>query len=276
MQGFLMTRGYAQQDDYIFLGRGPGSRWWERFEKYGNSERSGLVVTSDGERWFALLSGIPTKRRDVMRTPIRIKLALEGSRTDTESGAAQAVQRLIAVWLEDLATRSGRVAAAFDEAFPEQDIAGLLVENDDTTVQAVDERLQRVLAAFGKSGDTPGPSGRPAVDGWWVGSLHDEQDQDHRTAAAAAAALLAGAPGIAGYFNMLRTSEYAGQAAEALRADTGGSVHVLTDLRTHELPSPKEAPRPPKPDPRTIAAILGAGAIVIVLVWVITRWLDHD
>ena len=75
---FVQTRGTARATDYAFLGGGPARPWWRTYRDATAFDHPTVLVTSDGERWAAYLSGIPSGRVDAVGSVVRYTLVLDG------------------------------------------------------------------------------------------------------------------------------------------------------------------------------------------------------
>ena len=97
---FVQTRGTARATDYAFLGDAPAQPWWRAYRDATAFDHPTVLVTSDGERWAAYLSGIPSARVDAVGTVVRYTLVLDGA-----CGAADTacVPAAVASWLDDVA-----------------------------------------------------------------------------------------------------------------------------------------------------------------------------
>ena len=75
---FVQTRGTARATDYAFLGGAPPEPWWRAYRDATAFDHPTVLVTSDGARWAAYLSGIPSSRVDAVGTVVRYTLVLDG------------------------------------------------------------------------------------------------------------------------------------------------------------------------------------------------------
>ena len=78
IEAWLHTRGRARHRDYRFLGPAPQPAWWREYAGATTFEQPTILVQSDGGRWQAYLSGIPSGRRDAVGSTIRFSVVLEG------------------------------------------------------------------------------------------------------------------------------------------------------------------------------------------------------
>ena len=119
-RAFLQTRGTARASDYAFLGAAPAVPWWRAYRDATAFEHPTVLVTSDGERWAAYLSGIPSARVDAVGSVVRYTLVLDGPCATPD---ADCVAAAVAAWLSDIANGQGdrpggRLAEALDARFP--------------------------------------------------------------------------------------------------------------------------------------------------------------
>lgn len=274
MQIHLQTRGFGQQDDYLFIGRDPGERWWEAFSRYTNFEKPSLVVSSDGTTWRVAISGLPTSRRDVVNTPIRSMLLVHGDVTASDGDDVALVGQLVDAWLADQADGGGRVADRLDAAFPQEDIDSLLIHDDDAVWRRAGDRVRAVMEDLGKPADGP-PTESMVADELppsWIGRRANEPDR--ASLAGAVRRLVAGRQrGVACYLNLVRTGDYAITAVRSLTGSGADSVHLLTDLPAGELPVPKGEPRTStRVSPWVLVGLTLVGlGVVVVLIWIANR-----
>jgi hypothetical protein len=129
---FLQTRGTARATDYAFLGVAPPEPWWRDYRDATAFDHPTVLVTSDGERWAAYLSGIPSARVDAVGTVVRYTLVLDGSCGAPDAACVAAV---VGAWLDDVAAGhrdrpGGRLAAALDARFPAADVERWLTPDE--------------------------------------------------------------------------------------------------------------------------------------------------
>jgi hypothetical protein len=162
IEAWLHTRGRARHRDYRFLGPPPQPAWWREYAGATTFEQPTILVQSDGGRWQAYLSGIPSGRRDAVGSTIRFSVVLAG-----DAGEGEHVLALVACWLDDQDRGgAGSVSAALDAAFPEAVVERLIDLGD----AAGGEAAERVVAAL-----TALPSVAPggAAAGSFLGDLAD-------------------------------------------------------------------------------------------------------
>ena len=118
---FVQTRGAARATDYAFLGGAPAQPWWRAYRDATAFDHPTVLVASDGERWAAYLSGIPSARVDAVGTVVRYTLVLDGPCGAADSGCVPAA---VAAWLDDVAGGAGpgRLSTALDARFPPDDV----------------------------------------------------------------------------------------------------------------------------------------------------------
>jgi hypothetical protein len=124
VHAYLQTRGGARAGDYTFLGAAPAEPWWRAYRDATAFDHPTVLVTSDGERWAAYVSGIPSSRTDAVGTVVRYTLVLDGACSAAETDCVVAA---VAAWLDDVAAGhgarpGGRLAAALDARFPAVDV----------------------------------------------------------------------------------------------------------------------------------------------------------
>jgi hypothetical protein len=212
---FLQTRGTARAADYAFLGGAPPEPWWRAYRDVTAFDHPTVLVASDGERWSAYLSGIPSSRVDAVGTVVRYTLVLDGPCRAADTACVPAA---VAAWLDDVADGArpgGRLAAALDSRFPVADVERRLAgrgnsderhtrptgsderaarpELGDAGDPAAAEVSRRVLAALATLPVAPGGADEP---GDWIGAV--------------------GAPGPRAAFTARVTDLVAGAAGRAL------------------------------------------------------------
>jgi hypothetical protein len=206
VRAYLMTRGFPRGLDYRFLGAAPPEPWWTplRDRELVNLERTEFIAHGAAAGLGLLLSGIPSVRRDVVGTPIRYTLVVDGL-GDAESDALLA-RRLVLAGLRDPDRQAlGRALdAAFDQAAVDEILAGA------RDAAQVGDVVAEVLAKGWGAGDAAPPGGGPDaastgtastntgpadVSGSWAGPAGAEQAG--RDFLARVAALAAGGQGFA-------------------------------------------------------------------------------
>jgi hypothetical protein len=280
---FVQTRGSARALDYAFLGGAPPQPWWRAYREATAFDHPTVLVRSDGERWAAYLSGVPSARVDAVGTVVRYTLVLDGPCGVADAGCVTAG---VAAWLDDVADgvagRPGdRLAGALDARFPADDVQRWLVPGDGgptrgtgsdvppvrrkagpAGVAVVAEVRRRALAALGS---LPPPA--PAADerGEWIGSVGSSTTR--AAFVARVAALVGGAPGRALLLNLVGGPD----DVTPLR-DPTSPVAVLVETADPDLARPtalrpvveaKKAPTPPAAA-RSLAPLPVAAALVLV------------
>src|SRR5687768_16205727 len=143
IEAWLHTRGRARHRDYRFLGSTPQPAWWREYAGATTFEQPTILVQSNGGRWQAYLSGIPSGRRDAVGSTIRFSVVLAG-----EAGSAEHVLALVACWLADQdRDGAGSVSAVLDAAFPEAVVERLIDLGDAAGGEAA-KRVVEALAAL--------------------------------------------------------------------------------------------------------------------------------
>jgi hypothetical protein len=266
VRAFVQTRGTARATDYAFLGSAPPERWWRAYRDATAFDHPTVLVTSDGARWAAYLSGVPSARVDAVGTVVRYTLVLDGP-----CGApdGECVAAAVAAWLDDVATGSGRLSAALDTRFPPGDVQRWLanpvrdVSADADTGSITAEVRRRVLAALAALPERP-----PAADepGSWLGAVRAAAAR--RAFAARVAALVAGLPGRALLLNLVGGPDDAADLLDpaspaAVLVDGSAPTH-LTPLRA-EVEAKKAPAAASRPTRRAgVAAVAGIAALPLV------------
>lgn len=276
----VQTRGRTRSADYAFLGAAPAQAWWRAYSGYTTFEHPTILLQSDGGRWEAFLSGIPSKRCDAVGTTIRFTLALSGT-----GSTAGPVLALVGAWLADLVDGGNVVGAELDAAFPEPDVERLLTHpGEHTATDAAARILDAVARVHAAHQARPRPT--PVADAPITGDDQDTVDEsgdwlwtlEQPTARAAflerAEAILDGDPGRALVLNLVGTPSDLG----ALRADPRPMAVLGVDLGPARVPlphevapalaesSPGKAPAPSAGTARRIRTQLGAAIVVIAIV----------
>ena len=238
MTAYLNTRGRERHRDYQFVGPAPPSSWWRAYSEHTTFEHPTVLVQSDGHRWQAYLSGIPSTRRDAVGTVIRYTLVAAGSPElpPPDQPAALStgdVLALVANWLadQDRDRAVGRVSAALDAAFPEADVERLLTVDAGEAATATEVRRRLAVALhtlrLPVTAETP-----PASDAW----LADLNRPLARSA-----------------FVQQVDTLLAGQPGRALVLNLVGAPDDLTGLL--DDPRPLAVLAPELPDPATIVPL---------------------
>lgn len=165
MRVFVQTRGTARAADYAFLGGAPPEPWWRAYRDATAFDHPTVLVTSDGGRWAAYLSGVPSSRVDAVGTVVRYTLVLDGPCGTPDAACVVAA---VGAWLDDVAAGhgdrpGGRLAAALDARFPPDDVERWLAAAAPTA-----EVRQRVLAGVAALPAVAGAADEPDD---WIGAV---------------------------------------------------------------------------------------------------------
>ena len=254
------TRGTARAADYAFLGGAPPEPWWRAYRDSTAFDHATVLVASDGDRWAAYLSGIPSSRMDAVGTVVRYTLVLDGP-----CGAPDAacVAAAVGAWLDDVAAGhgdrpGGRLAAALDARFPPDDIERWLTAD----APAADVQ-RRALAGVAALPAVPDAADEP---GDWIGALAAPGPRAAFTARAAA--LVQGTPGRALLLNLV------GEPDDVLpMLDPASPVAVLVESTDPQLArctalrpvvEAKKAAPPPAARWAGTAAVVGIAVLPLV------------
>ncbi len=250
---YLNTRGRERHRDYQFVGPAPPTSWWRAYADHTTFERPTVLVQSDGRGWQAYLSGIPSRRRDVVGTVIRYTVVAEGS---PEPPAADGlgtgdVLALVATWLadQDRDRGVGQVSAVLDAAFPEAEVERLIAASpDDGTEPDVLRRLAGALHELTLPVDAE-PDAAPAA---WLADL--SWPPARAAFVQRVDALLTGQPGRALVLNLVGTAaDLAGlvddQRPLAVLAPDLPDRATLVPLGPADREPAKKAPAPPGRNP---------------------------
>jgi hypothetical protein len=266
---FVQTRGTARATDYAFLGAAPPQQWWRAYRDATAFDHPTVLVVSDGARWAAYLSGIPSGRVDAVGTVIRWTLVLDGP---CRAGDAACVTAAVAAWVDDVADgltgrAGGRLAAALDERFPADLVDRMITRpipggvadpvmrlcTDATVVQS------NVVAALAS---LPVPPVRADEAGDWLGGV--AAPACRAAFVTRVAALLGGRPGRALLLNLLGGPDDTGPLL-----DDAAPVAVLVESTDPALARPTalrpavEAKKAPAP-PSAIATAVGTVALPLL------------
>ncbi|MDT7579120.1 MAG: hypothetical protein QOK35_384 [Pseudonocardiales bacterium] len=296
-RAFLQTRGAGRAGDYTFLGSAPDETWWRAYRDTTAFDHPTVLLTSDGGRWAAYLSGVPSARVDAVGTVVRYTLVLDGP-----CGAAETdcVVAGVAAWLDDVAAGAdgprGRLSVALDERFPADlvdrmiatpfpggagsgpggrgvglsDLAPRFCTDATLVGSRVMEALRALPGAPHAVDSAGGGAGTPGGARDWLGTVADP------TARAAFVArvrrLLAGTPGRALLLNLVGSP---GDAAALL--DPASPVVVLVDGPTparmaplrSEVDAKKALPAPALARRAGVAAVVGTAALPVMAAAVI-------
>ena len=271
VHAYLQTRGTARASDYTFLGAAPAEPWWRSYRDATAFDHPTVLVTSDGERWAAYLSGIPSARMDAVGTVVRYTLVLDGPCGAAETGCVVAG---VAAWLEDVAAGpdrpGGRVSSALDAGFPADLVDRMISKPFPGGGEGVTHPAPRyctdasivhghVLDALAS---LPVPPRTADVAGSWVGGMASAKSR--AAFRARVGLLLDGTPGRALLLNLL------GGADDAVALlDPTSPVAVLVESAhppvAQPVPSVVEAKKAPAPPTRRAAVVGVAGIAVLPL-----------
>jgi len=288
-RAFLQTRGTARASDYAFLGAAPAEPWWRAYRDATAFDHPTVLVTSDGERWAAYLSGIPSARVDAVGSVVRYTLVLDGPCATPDAACVVAA---VGAWLSDVANGrgdrpGGRLGAALDARFPASDVGRWLpgsraaelvpderhsgrTGSDESAVRRKgaahsggrigDEVQQRALSALAAL-----PASVAGVDesGDWIGAVGAPAPR--AAFVARVAALVGGTSGRAVLLNLV-----GGPGEVHPLLDPASSVAVLVEspdpqlARCTALRPVVEAKKAPAPPARAGVAALGIALVPLV------------
>ena len=132
MRIYLQTRG--RNRDYAFLGGAPEDNWWSQHRQKTSFEEPTVLVDSKGQKWKAMLSGIPSSRKDRVGTTIRYTLVFDGDCNATEAEDNGSAFAMIAAWIMEIGqekTRDGNVQGELDFQFTEDLVERWLNERNE-------------------------------------------------------------------------------------------------------------------------------------------------
>ncbi|MGZ9930832.1 hypothetical protein ACXNSR_13130 [Streptomyces sp. NC-S4] len=162
MRAYLMTRGTLRSQDYAFLGEAPSDQWWDAVTPWVFLESEELIVRRRaGGGTGLVISGIPSRRTDVLGTRVRHTVVVDGVHHD---------QRL-ALWLVRCGLDDGerrRLGEALDGAFDGDFVDALMSGGDDDIGIRLLDTLRRAAEGAGEEGTAKD------VTGSWAGAVHDE------------------------------------------------------------------------------------------------------
>ncbi|MEV6025621.1 hypothetical protein [Streptomyces sp. NPDC052036] len=261
MRAYLMTRGTRRSKDYAFLGEAPAVPWWDALAPWVFLESEEVIVhRNEAGRASLLISGIPSRRTDVLGTRIRHTVVLDGA--DGEHGLALWIVRC---GLDD-AERT-RLGDALDSAFPGDLVDALMTDaNDDVG--------DRLLAALRQTAEEPEThEAGEDIPGSWAGSVHD---------ATATGAFMARArrllaekhTGYAFTTHALLTADGARGAARALPGEMAALLHEgdlqeVEQLGKGGVPAPRRDGTAQAGAKRQVLLALGVLAVVLGVWWLI-------
>jgi hypothetical protein len=219
---FVQTRGAARATDYAFLGGAPPEPWWRAYRDVTAFDHPTVLVTSDGARFRAYLSGIPSARVDAVGTVVRYTLVLDGPCGAADAACASAA---VAAWVDDVADGGHRLSTALDARFPPDDVQRWLAGTTGpagSVGPAGSEVRRRALAALAAL-PAPGGANTGAADvpGDWIGGVGAPAAR--AAFAARVAALVGGVRGRALLLNLV------GPDDAAALVDDDGPVAVLVE-----------------------------------------------
>jgi hypothetical protein len=237
---FVQTRGTARAADYAFLGGAPPEPWWRAYRDATAFDHPTVLVDSDGARWAAYLSGIPSSRVDAVGTVVRWTLVLDGPCGTPDAACVPAA---VGAWLDDIADGhgdrpDGRLSAALDARLSAADVERWLPVPDERPARRTgsDERHSRtdrgsgevqrqvltVLAAL------PAPAVVSDEPGDWIGAV--AAPAPRAAFLARVGALVGGATGRALLVNLV-----GGPAEAQPLLDPGSPVAVLVESTDPQL-----------------------------------------
>jgi hypothetical protein len=283
VRAYVQTRGTARATDYAFLGGAPPEPWWRAYRDATAFDHPTVLVTSDGARWAAYLSGIPSSRVDAVGTVVRYTLVLDGPCGVADAACVPAVA---GAWIDDVAAAhggrpGGRLAAALDARFPAADVERWLAEpasarllsderptrptgSDERAARPVPEVSRRVMAALAALAPVPDA---PDVPGDWIGAVGAPALRAAFTSRVTS--LVTGTPGRALLLNLV------GGAADAQPLlDPASPVAVLVESTDPRLArctalqpvvEAKKVPPPASPARRAgVAAVAGIAVVPLM------------
>ena len=283
VRAYVQTRGTARATDYAFLGGAPPEPWWRAYRDATAFDHPTVLVTSDGARWAAYLSGIPSSRVDAVGTVVRYTLVLDGPCGVADTACIPAA---VGAWIDDVAAAhgarpGGRLAAALDARFPAADVERWLAEpasarllsderptrptgSDERATRPVPEVSRRVMAALAALAPVPDA---PDVPGDWIGAVGAPALRAAFTSRVTS--LVTGTPGRALLLNLV------GGAADAQPLlDPASPVAVLVESTDPRLArctalqpvvEAKKVPPPASPARRAgVAAVAGIAVVPLM------------
>ncbi|MFD3524958.1 hypothetical protein [Streptomyces sp. NPDC058653] len=179
MRAYVMTRGTQRRQDYAFLGDAPPDLWWETVAAWVFLESEELVVRRRGAASTGLLiSGIPSRRTDVIGTRIRFTVVVDDVHDDPVFA-----ERLVRCGL-DPAERAALGAAldtAFDADFVDARLAGGDGEVETPLLAALrqgtdgpDGAAETAAGASGRRSEKDRRRSEKDRRGSWAGDAGDE------------------------------------------------------------------------------------------------------
>jgi hypothetical protein len=247
----VITRGETR--DYGYLGA-PVEEWWAEPSARLNLNESEVLVQRDGDVVRALLSGIPSNRRDSKTRDIRVTLALDGLEAEPDLA-----RRLVSACLAE--DSRAELGAVLDRVVTAEVVSRLLGVADD---QDIGPPLLEELLAWRHEPVAPAA----ARDDSWVGPV----DEGAGPFMARLDEVLDGRPGVLVATHAFASPERARTVAAELDADTVLLLHRTT-LREVVPLGKAEVPGRTPTSPKVLVAL--AAAIVLVLLWLVVQWLGR-
>ncbi|WP_327735355.1 hypothetical protein OG749_17450 [Streptomyces nojiriensis] len=265
MRAYLMTRGTLRNQDYAFLGEAPSDQWWDAVAPWVFLESEELIVRRHrGGTTGLVISGIPSRRTDVLGTRVRHTVVVDDVHHDHR----------LALWLVRCGlddSERGRLGEALDAAFDGDFVDALMSGADGEVGLRLLDSLRQAAEDAGEEEDTD-----EDVTGSWAGAVHDETAA--RAFLARVRRLLAdGATGYALTTHALSSRD----GVERLAATVPDEVAVLlhdSNVRGVERLGKASVPAPRRDrttgDRRTRAVVLALTGVALALgVWWLIRQL---
>lgn len=251
MKIFIQTRGYGR--DYGFLGATPAQPWWRKPYEEGTSfEKPTVIVQAQGPgQWRGYISGLPSRRRDRVSTPIRYTLVLEA---DPSSGSAEDAEKVLSLLQQALTTFSTQgtgstLPTLLDEVFNETkvNIDELLANPGSPETAHTAENLLSTFLQKLPSATANTATNAHAPQGSWLGEL--DSPQATQAWMARIRDLLSGTQtGSAALLNLVDSQEYAEKDLLALMQDELPLALLISQsakpLRNRLVPLAKPVPPP--------------------------------
>lgn len=249
---YLMTRGTGRQLDYTFLGAPPPDLWWAPLDENDLVilEQPEVIAFGDGTRLSLMISGIPSARQDIIGTPIRFTVVIDGLQDDLDLALGLAAAGLSEDGRADLGRR---LDDAFDAATVDGVLSGSRAGSD------VTERLATALSAPQWPDDVP--VDRTPIEGPWVGPAGS--DVARAAFLGRIVELAGGGRGFAFTTRSLTTARTAAQTAVGL---PGASAILLADSDLEDVERlGKDEPEPCPRSRRRLLISLGTAAAVAII-----------
>ncbi|MBT3151258.1 hypothetical protein HTV45_10245 [Streptomyces sp. CHD11] len=267
VRAHLMTRGTLRGHDYTFLGDSPAEQWWDTVAGWVFMESEELIVRRNGESGAGLvISGIPSRRTDVLGTRVRHTVVLDDAQHD---------QRL-AMWLVRCGlddTERRRLGEALDAAF-EADFVDALMSGADGDAGAVGSRLLDALRRA--AGEQDAPEEEEDLTGSWAGPVHDEEAGRAFTARVRHLLSDGASPGYAFTTHALGTLDGVRRVASELPDDVAvllhdGNLRGVERLKKAPVPAPRRDRATVGGRTRTLALALIGAAMTLGIWWLIRQ-----